>query len=91
MPPTLTLSGWLEGGLNHLVPSKVRLESSLGTSLDFTRLVRFLEEEGVDFFPAVDILLVHGTRLGEFMGRREASRFLNRAQAQVDREYVFSP
>lgn len=91
VPPTLTLSGWLEGGLNHLVPSKVRLESSLGTSLDFTRLVRFLEEEGVDFFPAVDILLVHGTRLGEFMGRSEASRFLNRAQAQVDREYVFSP
>ena len=87
----LTYSGWLANGVNHTVPSKLRLESSLGTGDEFAELNRFFQEHAVGFYPSVDFLLIHEGTFREFRGRLDASRFLNRAQAQVERQYVFSP
>lgn len=79
------LLGWMQGGMNHIVPDRVRLESKIGDRSGLARLEAALAAEGVTLYPNVDFTVVHRDRLTDgFVSFLHASRFLNRNQAFVN-------
>lgn len=77
--------GWLRGGMNHIFPDRVRLESKIGSQNELTRLGATLAAAGVGFYPSVDFTVVHRDRAVDgFVSFLHASRFLNRNQAFVN-------
>lgn len=61
----LRYTGWLEGGIEHVYPSKVFLEPALGNQSSFLGLVNYLKDKGVEFYPALTQTLVAKTRSGD--------------------------
>ncbi|NMB10657.1 MAG: hypothetical protein GX977_00055 [Firmicutes bacterium] len=79
----LRYTGWLQGGLEHLYPTKVRIDGVLGSRRELTDLRDYLDSRNVDFFPDVGFMNVYRNRLFDgFSPSRDAARFLNRLIAQ---------
>lgn len=77
-------TGWSRGGIEHRFPDKVQLEESLGDSADFTRLLQYVDEEGIDLYLDVAFMTVYKDSLFDgFRVGRDAARFLNRAAAKI--------
>lgn len=80
---SLRYSGWMDGGIHHRYPSRVRLAPGLGSSEDLKRLSRFLAEHGAAFFPGVELLTVQRAGvLDGFRPSRDAARAVNGLYAQ---------
>ena len=73
--------GWLEGGLNHVLPSTVSHEPSLGTYRQLAGLRDFARDSGVELYLDVGFLSVHRSLLSS----REVARYAVRG---IDRNTV---
>lgn len=85
--PTLEMRylGWLSGGINHRVPSSVRLEKAVGDKNGLQRLQEVLAERGGQLYPSVDFGVVHRNgALDRFAAFRDAARFINRQSAYLN-------
>lgn len=97
--------GWLQGGLEHSYPNKVRWEAAVGSREDFTHLQAFAEANQIELYPDVTFLTVSkNSLLHGFLAFRDAGRMLDRSLAkryQYDRatyqmvssdyRYILSP
>lgn len=84
----LRYSGWLKGGLEHVFPSKLRLEGKVGTSAELESFRDFAYQNGIDLFLDVNFMNAHKHGLLDgFVPLRDASRYLNR---QVARAYKYN-
>ncbi|MFW5987887.1 MAG: DUF5696 domain-containing protein [bacterium] len=55
----LTYQGWLEGGIEHIYPSKVDIEDIVGGQDNFTALNEYLKEDKINFYPEVNFMNVY--------------------------------
>lgn len=79
-------SGWLKGGIEHVFPSRVKLESKLGTKEEFTKLVNNLQAKNVMFYPNVNFLKIYKNSLFDgFTQFNDSARALDRKAAYVNR------
>ena len=67
----LRYRGWMNGGLNYSVPSKLKIESKLGGKSGFKDLVSYMDSKNYTLFPEVDFCVVR--RDGTFDGYRTSS------------------
>lgn len=75
---SLRYSGWLSGGIEHKYPAGVKLAPGLGGEKGLTALAQFLEERGVAFYPAVELLKVQRSGILQgFAPNRQAARAVN--------------
>lgn len=55
---SLRYRGWMNGGLNYSVPSKLKIESKLGGKSEFADLLSYMKEKNYTLFPEVDFCVV---------------------------------
>lgn len=55
---SLRYRGWMNGGLNYSVPSKLKVESKLGGSSGLKDLISFMSDNNLTLFPEVDFCVV---------------------------------
>lgn len=55
---SLRYRGWMNGGLNYSVPSKLKVESKLGGKSGLKELVGFMKDQNLCLFPEVDFAVV---------------------------------
>lgn len=72
--------GWFNGGLNHDVPAKVKVDSVLGSKGDFQNLADKLEAAGGKLYPDVAFQHVYQDG-GGFSPSSDAARFVTREEA----------
>lgn len=89
----LKYKGWMQGGIDHDYPDKVRLSDSLGGIEEFEKLISFVEENDVSFYPEISFLNIYDDSLFRFNHRRHASRRLDRRTARNEKKdsYLLSP
>ena len=76
---TLLLSGWQKDGLDKAGSGTVKLSSALGGKADFTELLNYAKEQGVRFYPDVDLLFVtRDTLFDGFSANSDGIRQLDR-------------
>lgn len=74
--------GWFNGGLNHKVPVRVKLDGELGTKSELAGLADRLQAMGGKLFP--DIAFQHVLRESQsFHPASDAARFVTREQAKL--------
>lgn len=77
--------GWLAGGINHKLPTSVRLERVVGSRAELQGLYERLSALGGRLYPSFDLGLVHRNGyLDRFIAFLDASRFLNRQSAYMN-------
>ncbi len=54
----LKLTGWYNGGLEHTVPSKLKIQKSIGGSDGLKDLVQYAKDNGVSLYPDFDFTYV---------------------------------
>lgn len=80
----LKFTGWANGGVDHTVPSKVKLISKLGGSTGFKKLQTYLDEKGFEFFPEFALMYAYKDTLFDgFTPRIHASRYITKLVATV--------
>ncbi len=67
----LRYRGWMNGGLNYSVPSKLKIEGKLGGKSGFKDLISYMDDKNYTLFPEVDFCVVR--RDGTFDGYRTSS------------------
>ncbi|QGH33492.1 hypothetical protein GI584_05430 [Gracilibacillus salitolerans] len=73
--------GWFNKGMNHSVPSKVRVDRAIGGEKGFKNFIDYAEEQGIRVFPETALLQVHND--SGFKSRTEASRTLTNLPAST--------
>lgn len=77
--------GWLKGGINHIYPTKARLEDKVGRQADFRQLTAFASQRGIELYPDVSFTEMRRDKmLDRYLGLLHAPRFLNRKQAHIN-------
>lgn len=71
-------SGWLEGGLNHILPNRVSLEDTLGNMKQLAGLRDRARDLGAELYLGTSFLTVHRDRLGYQGVARYAVRGIDR-------------
>lgn len=80
----LRYNGWLKGGVRHIYPDHIAIEGVLGGKTAFSRLQSYLDDVGVELYPAVGFLRVYRNGLFDgFRTLRDGSRFLDRRVATL--------
>lgn len=75
----LRYSGWFEGGIDHVYPSKVFLEPALGSRKNFLDLKNYLADHNVDFYPDLTVTYVAKSKLNDgFKPSTHAAYSLNK-------------
>jgi hypothetical protein len=77
----LKLSGWFNGGVNHRMADKVKVNGSLGGVQGLRDLMNYAREAGIDLYPEVEVASVSNPR--GFRESKEAARRLTEAPAAV--------
>ncbi len=81
---TLKYTGWANGGVDHAVPSSVRLISQLGGRKGFQKLQAFLNEKGIEYFPELGFIMNYrDTLFDSFIPMLHASRYITKEIASV--------
>lgn len=76
--------GWLKGGINHIYPEKVVLESTVGSSADLRKFTASSDQRRVQVFPDVSFLsALRNTLFDGFVTSQDAARFLSRKSAFI--------
>lgn len=78
-------SGWLKGGLEHVFPAKLKLETKLGSEAELKQLAADLAAKNIDLYPNVNFLNVYKSSLLGFINFRDAARGLDRRPAYLNR------
>lgn len=76
--------GWFNGGVNHSVPNKVQLLKELGGQKAFARLISYVKNNQIQFFPDVTFEYAYYDKLFDgFSVNKHAARFLDRRVVRV--------
>ena len=79
-------NGWLKGGIEHVFPTGLKLESKLGTKQELKDLASNLNAKNVKLYPNVNFLHVFKTTLfDDFIHFRDTARALDRRPAYLNR------
>ena len=79
-------SGWLNGGIEHTFPSRLRLETKIGTEEELKKFAAYLEEHDVKLYPNVNFLRVYKSSLfSGYLQFLDSARALNRKPAYLNR------
>jgi len=82
----LKYTGWANGGIDHTIPKSLRLMSKLGGKKGFNKLLSFLDEMGMEFFPELGFILDYRDRLFDsFIPMFHAARYITKEIATVYR------
>jgi hypothetical protein len=73
----LKYSGWFNKGVQHRLPSSIKLDSILGGKKKFEKLLNYAEENNIEVYPDVAFQRVYENGKG-FKASKDATRFLNR-------------
>ena len=74
----LKYNGWLQGGPEHIFPTQVKFEASVGGRDGFINLIEKLKAKSVEFYPEVSFLNVYrNTVFNGFNVRRDAAQFFD--------------
>ncbi len=85
---TLKYTGWANGGIDHTLPSSLKLMSKLGGKKGFEKLQAFLNEKGIEYFPELGIIMNYkDTLFDSFIPMLHASRYITKEIAST---YKFS-
>lgn len=77
--------GWMKGGINHIFPTKVQLESKVGDERQLRELKEYLQRQEIELFPDVAFLRVKRNGLLDgFTVHRDSPRSLNRKNAFIN-------
>lgn len=80
------LVGWMDGGIEHAFPDRVRVDDALGSIEDLRELVDYLHENGIGLFAEVNLLNVNKNGIFDsFIAWTDAARFLNKKVAKIGR------
>lgn len=80
----LKYTGWANGGIDHTLPSKVKLISQLGGSKGFKKLQAFLNEKSIEYFPELGIIYNYkDTIFDGFIPMLHASRYITKEIASI--------
>jgi len=80
----LKYTGWANGGVDHTLPSRVKLMSQLGGKKGFTKLQKFLDEKGIEYYPEFGIIMNYKDRLLDaFVPILHAARYITKEIASV--------
>src|SRR5690606_8304207 len=66
--------GWFNKGMNHRVPTQIKVDRALGGKNDFENFIEYADERGIRVYPETALLQVHND--SGFKARTEASRTL---------------
>lgn len=77
----LNYLGWFNQGVNHSLPTNIKVEKSLGGEKGFKQFMAYTESKGISVFPETAMLQVHNER--KFKPKSEASRKLTNIPAAV--------
>jgi len=77
----VSYNGWFNGGLEHRVPTRVKLESVLGTRNEWMALGDRLKQDGGGLYPDVSFLKVY--RKTGFNPSNDAAQFLSRKITKI--------
>jgi len=77
----LKYAGWFNGGLDHKVPSSVKVDGAIGGSRGLRDFVSFAREEGVELYP--DTAIVTALSGAGFDEKDDASRTLRSVPAAL--------
>lgn len=74
----LRYNGWLKGGPEHIFPTQVKFEVSVGGEDGFIELADNMKAKSVEFYPEVSFLNVYRNNLFDgFNVRRDAAQFFD--------------
>lgn len=72
-------NGWFNKGVEHKIPSKIKLISELGSKKDFIEMVEYIESQNIDFYVEADFLSMrHNSLWDDFYTNRDSAKFINR-------------
>ena len=54
----IKMSGWANGGMSSLIPSKIELLDELGGKESFKNLIKYCEDNGFGLFPEFDFTYI---------------------------------
>jgi hypothetical protein len=77
------LNGWFNRSVDHTVPTKIKLISSLGSKRDFTNIISTAAKNNYSVYPEVDFMFMRD--VGAFSGfnlYRDAARYVSRDRVQ---------
>lgn len=77
----LKLTGWFNGGVNHSLPDKIKVNRSLGGRSGLNDLKTFADQADIALYPDMSILQVANTK--RFSKSREAARRLTETPAVI--------
>lgn len=83
----LRYSGWFNGGLRHSIPTKIKVDNKLGGAGEFSKLLKYASEKGIEVFPDVSFLNIYQNDRG-FNLKRDVMRFISQDTAKV---YEYNP
>jgi hypothetical protein len=84
----IKLKGWFNGGVDHAVPSKIKLIKRLGNKNDFRGLVAAAGQNSYELYPEADFVYMRNVKPADgFSLYRDASRYINRKRVE---RYPFS-
>lgn len=78
-PISLRYTGWFNGGVNHRIPEKIKVDTILGGKLEMNKLIENVSEKDVTVYPDVALAIAHSD--DNFTPRKDASRSLRETPA----------
>ncbi|UVI31984.1 DUF5696 domain-containing protein [Paenibacillus spongiae] len=73
----LRYAGWFNDGVNHTLPTTVKVDRELGGQSGLRELATYMEENEMDFYPDAAFLRVYHDTRG-FSPSKDASRYITR-------------
>lgn len=73
----VSYQGWFNKGIKHKNPSSIKIDRNLGGKSGFNKLVKKLNEQGIDLYPDVAFQNVYKKGSG-YNAARDTARFINR-------------
>lgn len=77
------LNGWFNRSVDHTIPTKVKLISTLGSKNDFKKIISTADQHGFQVYPEVDFFFMRDKKpFDGFSLYNDASRYINRERIQ---------
>lgn len=79
--------GWANGGIEHTAFNKIQLNTKLGGTPQFRRLIQYSKEHGISLYPSVDFMYIAKNKWFDgFESQKDTARFLT---GDVAKDYSY--
>lgn len=52
----VTYNGWFNSSIDHRIPTSIDIHRAVGGKRDFNQLIDYLDQEGIDFYPSMNLI-----------------------------------